>query len=112
MILMILWIIIIYMVAVILVEIDKILPRDDGFNCSKLQSREGGGGLQNVTTQVQLFKNLLIFVKCNLTGSVIYNRFDFVKNINIQGHLFTSLLICSQNINTWVHLFTIFFAKY
>ena len=110
MILMILWIIIIYM---ILVEIDKnILPRDDGFNCSKLQSREGGGGLQNVTTQVQLFKNLLSFVKCNLTGSVIYNCFYFLKNINIQFHLFTSLLICSQNINTWVHLFTIFFAKY
>ena len=110
---LILWIIISYMMAVILVEIDKnILPRDDGFNCSKLQSREGGGGLQNVTTQVQLFTNLLIFVKCNLTGSVIYNRFNFLKNINIQVHLFTSLLICLQNINTWVHLFTIFLAKY
>ena len=58
MILMILWIIIIYM---ILVEIDKnILPRGDGFNCPKLQSREGGGGLQNVTTQVQLSTIVLI----------------------------------------------------
>ena len=104
--------IIIFMMVVILVEIDKnIFPRGDGFNCSKLQSREGGGGLQNVTTQVQLFTNLLIFVKCNLTGSVIYNRLHFLKNINIQVHLFTSLLICSQNISTWVHLFPIFFGE-
>ena len=57
----------------------------DVFNCPKLQSREGGGGLQNVTTQVHLFPHL--FVYCNI---------QFVLQmspVTKQVHLFSNFIL-------------------
>ena len=92
---------------------DDTVPCDDRFNCPKLQSREGGGGLQNVTTQVHLFTiSIYLFIISK------YMWQNFAKWV----HLFTNLFIISKIaiakcchaglfISKYIYHFQITFAK-